>query len=199
MRFSLAEVDGMLVEAFEPRVVLTGGMGTKQRRATRQRLEGVAPTEERVLIATGHYINEGFDDAQLDTLFLAIPIAWKRTLAQYVGRLHRSYPTKRDVIPWRSLCPAGARGSASPPPANPGETVMVPRRCRPAAPRFSVAAHGLDGPVEHNHTEWSEPFERRGGDLDPGSPLPRCHRAELFGPPFHGLRLSTVGETGESR
>jgi superfamily II DNA or RNA helicase len=79
-------------------IVLTGGMGTKQRRATMQRLEDVAPTDERVLIATGRYIGEGFDDARLDTLFLAMPIAWKGTLAQYVGRLHRSYPTKRDVI-----------------------------------------------------------------------------------------------------
>jgi hypothetical protein len=33
-----------------------------------------------------------------DTLFLAMPIAWKGTLAQYVGRLHRSSPSKREVI-----------------------------------------------------------------------------------------------------
>lgn len=79
-------------------IVLTGGMGTKQRRSTMQRLEGIAPTDERVLIATGRYIGEGFDDARLDTLFLAMPIAWKGTLAQYVGRLHRSYPAKREVI-----------------------------------------------------------------------------------------------------
>jgi superfamily II DNA or RNA helicase len=79
-------------------IVLTGGMRTKQRRTTMQRLEDIAPTDERVLVATGRYIGEGFDDARLDTLFLAMPIAWKGTLAQYVGRLHRSYPTKRDVI-----------------------------------------------------------------------------------------------------
>jgi superfamily II DNA or RNA helicase len=79
-------------------IVLIGGMGTRQRRSTMQRLEGIAPTDERVLIATGRYIGEGFDDARLDTLFLTMPIAWKGTLAQYVGRLHRSHPTKRDVI-----------------------------------------------------------------------------------------------------
>jgi superfamily II DNA or RNA helicase len=79
-------------------IVLTGGMGTKQRQAAMQRLDDVPAIDERVLIATGRYIGEGFDDARLDTLFLAMPIAWKGTLAQYVGRLHRSYPTKREVI-----------------------------------------------------------------------------------------------------
>jgi superfamily II DNA or RNA helicase len=79
-------------------IVMTGGMGTKQTRATKRRLEDIAPTDERVLIATGRYIGEGFDDARLDTLFLAMPIAWKGTLAQYVGRLHRLYPAKREVV-----------------------------------------------------------------------------------------------------
>jgi superfamily II DNA or RNA helicase len=79
-------------------IVLTGGMGAKQQRAAMQRLDDVPAVDERVLIATGRYIGEGFDDARLDTLFLALPIAWKGTLAQYVGRLHRSYPTKREVI-----------------------------------------------------------------------------------------------------
>jgi superfamily II DNA or RNA helicase len=63
-----------------------------------QRLEDVSATDERVLIATGRYLGEGFDDARLDTLFLAMPIAWKGTLAQYVGRLHRLYPAKREVV-----------------------------------------------------------------------------------------------------
>jgi superfamily II DNA or RNA helicase len=79
-------------------IILTGGMGAKQGRAAMQRLGDVPATDERVLIATGRYIGEGFDDARLDTLFLGMPISWKGTLAQYVGRLHRLYPAKREVI-----------------------------------------------------------------------------------------------------
>ena len=77
---------------------LRGGMGAKQRRAVTRRLEEIPDTEERVLVATGRYIGEGFDDARLDTLFLAMPVAWRGTLAQYVGRLHRLHPAKREVL-----------------------------------------------------------------------------------------------------
>ena len=58
----------------------------------------VADDEERLILATGRYIGEGFDDARLDTLFLTMPIAWKGTLAQYVGRLHRRHDDKKDVL-----------------------------------------------------------------------------------------------------
>ena len=77
---------------------LRGGMGVKQRGAVMRRLEEIPDTEERVLVATGRYIGEGFDDARLDTLFLAMPVAWRGTLAQYVGRLHRLHPAKREVL-----------------------------------------------------------------------------------------------------
>ena len=79
-------------------IVLHGGLGVKARRAQAEQLAAIADTEERVLIATGRYIGEGFDDARLDTLFLTMPIAWRGTLAQYAGRLHRLHPAKREVI-----------------------------------------------------------------------------------------------------
>ena len=79
-------------------VVLKGGMGAKQRRAIAEKLTAIPEGEERVLLATGRYIGEGFDDARLDTLFLAMPISWRGTLQQYVGRLHRLHDSKREVV-----------------------------------------------------------------------------------------------------
>ena len=46
----------------------------------------------------GSYLGEGFDDARLDTLFLVMPICWKGTLQQHVGRLHRLHENKKDVL-----------------------------------------------------------------------------------------------------
>ena len=64
-------------------VVLRAGMGKKQREATRDRLAGIPSEEERVLIATGKHVGEGFDDPRLDTLFLTLPVSWRGTVAQY--------------------------------------------------------------------------------------------------------------------
>jgi superfamily II DNA or RNA helicase len=77
--------------------VLKGGMGKKQRRQIAEAMAAVRDDESRLILATGSYIGEGFDDARLDTLFLAMPISWKGTLQQYVGRLHRLHDNKRVV------------------------------------------------------------------------------------------------------
>ncbi|HCF50979.1 MAG TPA: hypothetical protein DER60_11910 [Syntrophomonas sp.] len=69
--------------------MLHGGMSKKQRQAQMDSIARITDTEERIVIATGRYIGEGFDDSRLDTLFLVMPIAWKGTLHQYAGRLHR--------------------------------------------------------------------------------------------------------------
>ena len=78
-------------------IVLQGGMTEKERRASGAALAAIPDDEERLVLATGRYIGEGFDDARLDTLFLALPISWKGTLVQYTGRLHRPHPGKTDV------------------------------------------------------------------------------------------------------
>ncbi|HEX4794837.1 MAG TPA: DEAD/DEAH box helicase family protein [Humisphaera sp.] len=78
-------------------IVLRGGMTRKALAATTARLAAVPKSEPRVLLATGRFIGEGFDDARLDTLFLTLPVSWHGTIAQYVGRLHRLYDGKREV------------------------------------------------------------------------------------------------------
>ena len=60
-------------------------------------LAGIPEDEPRLILATGRYIGEGFDDARLDTLFLTMPVSWKGTLVQYAGRLHRLHPGKTEV------------------------------------------------------------------------------------------------------
>lgn len=79
-------------------IVLRGGMGVRQSRAAIESLTTIPAGEERVLVATGRYLGEGFDDARLDTLFLTMPISWRGILAQYAGRLHRLHATKREVV-----------------------------------------------------------------------------------------------------
>lgn len=78
-----------------PKVILKGGMDKKQRLAAMQELQSLK--EKRILIATGRYIGEGFDDPHLDTLFLVLPILWTGTLQQYVGQLHRTRQGKAKV------------------------------------------------------------------------------------------------------
>jgi superfamily II DNA or RNA helicase len=78
-------------------IVLKGGMGSKQRKAMADEIKAVPDSKERVILSTGRYIGEGFDDARLDTLFLAMPISWRGTLQQYVGRLHRLHDNKQVV------------------------------------------------------------------------------------------------------
>jgi superfamily II DNA or RNA helicase len=77
---------------------LKGGMGAKQRKQVAESLSLVSPDEPRLIMATGSYLGEGFDDARLDTLFLAMPVSWKGTLQQYVGRLHRVHENKKEVL-----------------------------------------------------------------------------------------------------
>jgi len=78
-------------------VVLRGGMAAKQRAAALAELAMHSDPRPRVVLATGRFIGEGFDDARLDTLFLALPVSWKGTLVQYAGRLNRPYEGKPEI------------------------------------------------------------------------------------------------------
>ncbi len=78
-------------------VVLHGGRTPKKGRLPMARLADIPDGEEFLVLATGRYAGEGFDDARLDTLFLAMPISWRGTLVQYAGRLHRVHRRKTEV------------------------------------------------------------------------------------------------------
>jgi superfamily II DNA or RNA helicase len=72
-------------------------MGAKATRDVFARMAAIPANTERIVLATGRYVGEGFDDPRLDTLFLTLPVWWQGTLIQYVGRLHRLHPGKREV------------------------------------------------------------------------------------------------------
>lgn len=92
--FLLAE---QLKGCTEQIITLYGGMGVKQRRLEMDKLNNLPAETSRLIIATGKLIGEGFDDPQLDTLFLTMPISWRGTLQQYAGRLHRLHDGKKVV------------------------------------------------------------------------------------------------------
>ena len=50
-----------------------------------------------IILATGKYIGEGFDDDRLDTLILTMPFRWRGTLQQYIGRLSRRKKGKDEI------------------------------------------------------------------------------------------------------
>jgi len=79
-------------------------MRKKEVEAIQARLAAIPAGDTRLLLATGRYAGEGFDDALLDTLFLTLPISWHGTIAQYVGRLHRLYDGKREVRVYDFCC-----------------------------------------------------------------------------------------------
>ena len=78
-------------------IILQGGMGRKSLREAMDQLSAVSENEARVVIATGKFVGEGFDDSRLDTLFLTMPVSWRGIIAQYAGRLHRLHDGKREV------------------------------------------------------------------------------------------------------
>ena len=85
-------INSMLLEKCIDSVVLKGAMRTSERKTAEARLP-----QAQVVVATGKYVGEGFDLPRLDTLFLAMPIAWKGSLAQYAGRIHRESAGKECV------------------------------------------------------------------------------------------------------
>ncbi|MDR1589642.1 MAG: DEAD/DEAH box helicase family protein [Oscillospiraceae bacterium] len=92
-----AVLANLLAESCKSIVLLVGSDSQKQKREKLEALKRIPVSEPLIVVATGKYIGEGFDEPRLDTLFLAMPISWKGTLAQYAGRLHRSFEGKQEV------------------------------------------------------------------------------------------------------
>ena len=98
-RYEHAKILTALLQAHSEHVVLLSGKGSaKEKRELLEQLAQTDPDTPLVLVATGKYVGEGFDLPRLDTLFLAMPVSWKGTIAQYAGRLHRSYEGKQEVL-----------------------------------------------------------------------------------------------------
>ena len=88
---------GLIKDKCDNVFVLSGKDKAKDKKLKLEQIKAVPKSENLVIVATGKYVGEGFDEPRLDTLFLAMPIAWKGTLAQYAGRLHRNYDGKQEV------------------------------------------------------------------------------------------------------
>ncbi len=86
---------GRLADAGLEVVSLRGGMSPKSLSSALARIGGAQGRQ--VVLATGRFVGEGFDEPHLDTLFLTMPVSWRGTVAQYVGRLHRLHEGKREV------------------------------------------------------------------------------------------------------
>jgi superfamily II DNA or RNA helicase len=87
-----------LSQRIENLVVMQGGLSKRQRQHLAAQIANIPADRPRLILATGRYLGEGFDDERLDTLFLALPISWRGTLTQYAGRLHRLNAAKKHVV-----------------------------------------------------------------------------------------------------
>ena len=109
--------DGLRSRGVSP-VVLEGSLGKRARTAIMRQIEYSSSAEPLVVVATGQYLGEGFDCPQLDTLFLAFPVSFKRS-ARPIHRPNHARRRRQDSSPGLRLrrhpC-AGAAGDAHTPP-----------------------------------------------------------------------------------
>lgn len=87
---------GLELRGLRP-VVMRGSMGKKARVAAMAEMQERSAEGGPVLVATGSFLGEGFDFPELDTLFLAFPLAFKGRIVQYVGRVLRPTASKSRV------------------------------------------------------------------------------------------------------
>jgi superfamily II DNA or RNA helicase len=171
-------------------ILLQGGLGRKALAAALARLAEIPNNEGCAILATGKYVGEGFDHPRLDTLFLTLPVSWRGTIAQYVGRLHRLHDGKREVrvydyadlnIPMLSrMFDRRCRGYEAL-----GYTVLLPGSAMPGWP--AEVPLPIDPAWKRDYAASVRRLIRDGVDV----PL-----ADLF---VHTARQPSAGAEGESR
>ncbi len=76
-----------------------GGIGKKALKSYMELNNQINENEDnKIIVATGSYIGEGFDDSKLDVLFLTMPISGQTRVTQYAGRLHRQDSNKKEIL-----------------------------------------------------------------------------------------------------
>ncbi|OGC77195.1 hypothetical protein A2619_01170 [candidate division WWE3 bacterium RIFOXYD1_FULL_39_9] len=85
----------MLSEKGIESVLLTGDCSSQERK---QIIERIGQNKERIVIATGQLIGEGFDCKNLSSLFLSTPIRFSGRLLQYLGRVLRPAKGKEKAM-----------------------------------------------------------------------------------------------------
>ena len=76
-----------------------GGIGKKIIKSYMELNNQIIENEDnKIIVATGSYIGEGFDDSKLDVLFLTMPISGQTRVTQYAGRLHRQDSNKKEIL-----------------------------------------------------------------------------------------------------
>jgi superfamily II DNA or RNA helicase len=96
-REHLTALETMLKDKTDFLAVLYGGLRQKKRQEIFEELKHFPDNCRKVILATGSYVGEGFDEPRLDTLFLTMPASFKGKIVQYTGRLHRRHANKTEV------------------------------------------------------------------------------------------------------
>ena len=78
-------------------ILLYGGMKKRTIKEVFEKLKESSHNIRKIILATGSYIGEGFDETRLDTLFLTMPSSFKGRIVQYAGRLHRYHEGKQNI------------------------------------------------------------------------------------------------------
>jgi hypothetical protein len=130
-----AIVDG-LTDLGDTPLVLRGGLGKRARQAVTDALAAREPDDGLVLVATGSYLGEGFDWPDLDTLFLAFPLALCSTT------------TSTATSPsWTACTPNGS------PPTPPSASTSPPAGTEPTDPAHPQPTN----PTRSDHEPAADP------------------------------------------